>query len=113
MHPFEAISAKEALQLMQQHGQFDVGLLDLHMPEMDGLSLAEEIRQRPQEEHFPLLILTSLTDHKIKERAEALTQVDCLTKPIKPSSIYDKLTRWFWRACCNHEVNTFRDRSDY
>ena len=51
--------ALEALALIDEGAHFDVAVLDLMMPEMDGLELAREIRRRDERE-LPLLLLTSL-----------------------------------------------------
>ena len=50
----------EALALIDEGKHFDVAVLDLMMPEMDGLALAREIRRRRDERELPLLLVTSL-----------------------------------------------------
>ncbi|MEM7134561.1 MAG: response regulator [Chloroflexota bacterium] len=95
MEPHEAASGDEALVLLEQVEHLDVAILDMHMPEMDGLMLAEKIRCLPDGQHFPLIMLTSLTSSNVREQAEQLELVAFLSKPLKPSSLYDKLLAYF------------------
>ena len=80
-HPFEALALIAAGEL------FDVAVLDMQMPEMDGLTLAREIRRHRQE--LPLLLVTSLGH--LPEARSATDFAAQLTKPLKPSQLYDAL----------------------
>ncbi len=73
-------------------------LLDLQMPDMDGLSLAREIHRDPRLAAVPIVLLASL-DRPITPELRAITGVvACLTKPIKRSELYKTLTRHVGRA---------------
>ena len=50
----------EALGWVRDGERFDVGILDMHMPEMDGVTLAQAIRERPAGAPLPLILFTSL-----------------------------------------------------
>ena len=60
MEPVAVELPSEALALVEAGEPFDVAVLDMIMPEMDGLALAGEIRSRRSEQDLPLLLLTSL-----------------------------------------------------
>ncbi|HEX8099618.1 MAG TPA: PAS domain S-box protein, partial [Actinomycetota bacterium] len=78
----------EALQWIQGGDPFDIGVLDMQMPDMDGVTLAREIRLNRGVESLPLVMLSSIG------RLGQTTTVDfaaTLTKPIKPSQLYDAL----------------------
>ena len=60
MEPVAVEGPLEALALIEEGEHFDVAVLDLLMPEMDGVALAREIRRRRDERELPLLLLTSL-----------------------------------------------------
>lgn len=54
----KATSGREALEQLLKH-DFDVVLLDVNMPEMDGFETAAMIRQRPKYEHTPIIFITA------------------------------------------------------
>ncbi|MFZ5910506.1 MAG: response regulator [Chloroflexota bacterium] len=82
-------SGKEALEQLRQGKRFDAIILDMQMPEMDGLTLAGEIRKLPSGGEFPLIMLTSLGNRP--GEAEGLHFAAFLTKPIKPSHLFETL----------------------
>jgi PAS domain S-box-containing protein len=81
-------SPGEAIEWVRSGDPFDVAIVDMQMPELDGLSLAREIRRSRDAGRLPLILLTSLG-----RREEASDDVfDAhLTKPIRPSQLYDAL----------------------
>jgi CheY-like chemotaxis protein/HPt (histidine-containing phosphotransfer) domain-containing protein len=86
----EAASAREALDLIRRGDRFDAGLLDMHLPEMDGLALADAITQlQPPLSDLPLVLLTSVARPDGDAAAARFAAV--LTKPVKPSLLYDAL----------------------
>jgi CheY-like chemotaxis protein len=113
MIPKDTGSPLEALEWLGQGELFDLAILDMRMPEMDGVALAKEIRQLEQrleelddsnpkpvpnpKSKLPLVMLTSLGQQEFVQEAEA-TIVEFaafLTKPIKPSLIFDALVNIF------------------
>jgi PAS domain S-box-containing protein len=82
-------SGGEALAWIRTGEHFDVGILDMHMPEMDGVALAEAIRQQPSGANLPLVLFTSLG--RAEARAESQGFAAYLHKPIKPSQLFDTL----------------------
>ena len=69
--------------------RFDVGILDMHMPEMDGVALAQAIRERPAGAALPLVLFTSLGRREARAEEEGFAAY--LHKPIKPSQLFDAL----------------------
>ena len=84
------VQALAALRAQVSIQPYDVAILDLQMPEMDGLTLAFEIREDPTISSTPLLMMSSAG-----ERADFANQarsLDCwLTKPVKHSKLYEAL----------------------
>ncbi len=81
----------EALEWLQRAEAFDVALLDMQMPEMDGLGLAQVIREQPAGRTLPLVLLSSLGR---KERGRGASEFAAsLTKPVKASQLYNALVR--------------------
>jgi CheY-like chemotaxis protein len=95
MTPRETERPREALAWLEQGEQFDLAILDLQMPEMDGIMLTREIRKRHDEKSLPIILLTSLGRREIG--AEDLEFAAYLTKPLKPSALYDALAGLFAR----------------
>jgi signal transduction histidine kinase/ABC-type sugar transport system substrate-binding protein/DNA-binding response OmpR family regulator len=85
----------EALAWIRQGDPFDVAFLDMQMPEMDGLTLAAEIRRERDAQALPLVMLSSLGQREA--RAEGFEFAAYLTKPIKASQLYDLLVGIFAR----------------
>jgi PAS domain S-box-containing protein len=82
---------QEALEWIKRGDPFDVAILDMLMPEMDGLMLAQEIKAlRPR---LPLILFSSLGRREPKADADLF--VAQITKPLKPSHLYDALMTIF------------------
>jgi CheY-like chemotaxis protein/HPt (histidine-containing phosphotransfer) domain-containing protein len=84
-------SPAQALEWIQRGDPFDVGLLDMQMPDMDGVMLAREIRRVRDAEMLPLVLLPSFDRageaHVLAEAGIAAL----LTKPIRAWRLYDVL----------------------
>ncbi|MCS6826517.1 MAG: response regulator [Caldilinea sp.] len=90
-----ADSAADALQRMEQGERFDVILLDMQMPDMDGVTAANAIHQRWGSNRPAILLLTPL-DAEIEDlRAVGVDRR--LTKPIKPSHLRKALSA-LWQS---------------
>jgi len=81
-------SPTEALELIRRGDPFDVAILDMQMPELDGLAVAREIRRHRDADRLPLILLTSLGHREPQAEHQFAAS---LTKPIRPSQLYDVL----------------------
>ncbi len=93
MIPRGTQSGSQALEWLQAGEPFDLAILDMQMPGMDGLMLAREIRKLPGGQKMPLVLLTSMgikTDHPDFGCA---TVAGCLSKPVKPAQLQEMLLR--------------------
>lgn len=95
MDPWVATDGYEALNLIREGYPFDVAILDMRMPEMDGLTLASHIRDHRNEEVLPLVMLTSVDRRVVDIEAVGVQFAAYMTKPIKPSNLYDALATIF------------------
>jgi len=89
--------AHEALNLLynteKQSPAFDMALIDMVMPGMDGYELASILRHDPKLKDLTLIMLTAYDDKEQKEKALAHGFSEFLTKPIKQSQLYDAIAR--------------------
>ncbi len=88
MIPVAVSSGPEALALFKAGQNFDMAILDMQMPEMDGFTLAEKIEQKTGSS-LPLIILTSITREKTRVGDAKIAAF--LNKPIKASALFNVL----------------------
>ncbi len=93
MIPRETSSPREALEWVQRGDPFDVALLDMQMPEMDGVMLAQQIRRQRGARVLPLIMLSSLGRKEVGTDEAHFAAY--LTKPVKQSMLYDALVEVF------------------
>jgi CheY-like chemotaxis protein len=93
MIPRAASSGAQALEWLQKGETFDLAILDMQMPEMDGLMLASQIRKTPTVASLPLVLLTSMGIRQDNQELAGLSFASCLTKPIKPAQLHEVLSR--------------------
>ena len=89
-----ACNGREALALAAQ-GAFDLLLLDLHMPELDGFEVVEAIRRNEQAKggHLPIIALTARSSLRDRERSLAAGMDDFLAKPIEVGALLAAIDR--------------------
>ncbi|HZY43883.1 MAG TPA: response regulator, partial [Anaerolineae bacterium] len=85
----DTASPREALKWLEHGDPFDVAILDMHMPEMDGIELAKEIRKQRDAKKLPLALFTSLGRREAD--AESIGFAAHLNKPLKPSTLFDAM----------------------
>jgi PAS domain S-box-containing protein len=83
MIPEAVASGAEALELLQGDKQFDLAIIDMQMPEMDGATLTAEIRRRFGERSLPVVMLTSLSSSARQTQGGARRSRAC--RHISPS----------------------------
>jgi signal transduction histidine kinase/DNA-binding response OmpR family regulator/HPt (histidine-containing phosphotransfer) domain-containing protein len=87
-----AASGAEALSFLGQGEPFDVAILDMQMPKMDGLTLAMEIRKLPGYQKLPLVMLNSIGwSERGNQTRLPVDLAAFLTKPVKQSHLYKVL----------------------
>jgi PAS domain S-box-containing protein len=90
MAPTAAASGEEALELLSRGEHYALALLDLHMPGMDGLALAAEIRRHAGSLELPLVLASSgiATLREMLSRSARQMFAGFLAKPIKSLQLY-------------------------
>jgi len=86
-------SGKQALEWLRAGEKFDLAILDMQMPGMDGLMLASEIRKLPSAMTMPLVLLTSMGVRMDDPDFAKAAFASCLTKPLKPTQLLEAMVR--------------------
>jgi putative two-component system response regulator len=79
-----ATSGVEGLDLINQKSEetnFDLILLDIMMPEVDGFEICRQIKENPQTSFIPIIFLTARADVESISRGLSLGAVDYISKP--------------------------------
>ncbi len=90
-----------ALTQVQQH-DYDLVLMDMQMPVMDGLTATRQLRQMPQGEKLPVLAMTANVLVDDRQRCLEAGMNDFLAKPITPEELWAALLKWI---PAKHEPN--------
>jgi PAS domain S-box-containing protein len=96
MRPVAASSAAEALDLLTLRsapvGGYDLAVIDMHLPDGDGLSLVQQLRTTPALRRLPVILLTS--EETISPETALEYRISTwLTRPVQQSALFDALTR--------------------
>jgi two-component system chemotaxis response regulator CheY len=87
----EAGHGKEALEVLEQHPDVGLMLVDWNMPEMNGLELIRAVRSNPERSRIVLMMVTTETEIEQMVRALAAGANEYVMKPFTEEVITDKL----------------------
>ena len=87
----------EVLSALQKK-KYDLILMDIQMPVMDGLAAAEAIRSMSEYKNLPIIAMTAHAMVGDRETSLKSGMNDHITKPIDPGLLYDALMRWDGRS---------------
>ena len=85
-----AESGQAALQLLREN-PVDVILLDVMMPEMDGLQVCERLQADDDLRQIPVMLLTARDDYPTRERGMNLNVSEFLTKPVNKRELFSRI----------------------
>ena len=90
-----AETGEQALKLLREHS-FDVVLMDIQMPGMNGYQTTERIRSEPRwdREHLPVIAMTAHAFQSESQKAMEAGMNDYLTKPVDADKLAKTLVRW-------------------
>ena len=88
---FKTTSGQEALRLVLKH-DFDLILLDVQMPEMDGFEVAKLLRSKKKSEDIPIIFITAISkERKYVDKGFEIGAENYLFKPIEPEVLKSKV----------------------
>jgi C4-dicarboxylate-specific signal transduction histidine kinase len=90
---YDVLEAADGVQALEKATQFfpDIILLDMMMPEMDGLGVCRELRKREDTAGIPIILLTARADEETKFNALALGANDFLAKPFSSTELHARI----------------------
>src|SRR4030043_1371182 len=104
-HVLTAESGQEALKIVQKD-PVDLVLLDIHMPEMDGLEVLRKIREKDEE--IDIIIVSALNLARKAVDAMKLGAYDYITKPYEPEDILSTVSRVIQKRNLHRELDFLR-----
>ena len=95
-----ASNGREALELIQ-HEAFDLVLMDLQMPVMDGLEATREIRRHTHLNAMPVIAMTANASEEDRQRCGEVGMDDFISKPFQPAYLYEKIASLLGRRAAS------------
>jgi len=92
-----ADNGKDAIRLVETDPEIDIVLMDIMMPEMDGLTTTREIRKRPVGRTLPIIAVTAKAMKGDRERCIEAGAWDYLSKPVNREDLLAVLHAWLHR----------------
>jgi len=89
-----ADNGQEAVQHIIQNASIDVVLMDIMMPEMDGIATIQEIRNLPERHELPIIAVTAKAMKGDREKCIAAGAWDYLSKPVNTQDLLAALRAW-------------------
>ena len=106
----EAGSGEEALAIFEAEPDFDIALLDVSMPGMDGFTLCKELRKRTQT--LGIIMLTARTQEMDKISGLMMGADDYITKPFSPSELLARIDSLYRRVSMNNPANEVKNSDE-
>ena len=119
----EFLSSRGANVMIANHGaeaithfknaEFDAILMDLHMPEMDGLEATRRIRALPKGDEVPIIAMTAAVMDADKNNCLEAGMVDFIAKPVQVEQLIQVLCHWVKKEDFGIEINTDAEQREH
>jgi signal transduction histidine kinase/DNA-binding response OmpR family regulator len=98
MEVVSAENGKDAIQLLADQGDFDVVLMDIMLPTMDGYTTIRAIRDIPKFKELPIIVVTAKAMKGDREKCISAGASDYLCKPVDAEQLRSTLHLWLHRS---------------
>ena len=92
-----ADNGRDAVRVLRADPHIDVVLMDMMMPELDGIATMREIRKVPELKHVPIVAVTAKAMKGDREKCLEAGAWDYLSKPVDPDQLLAVLRAWLHR----------------
>ena len=97
MNVVSAVDGKDALKQLDEHGNIDLVLMDMMMPEMDGYESTRRIRANPKYKKLPVIAITAKAMTGDREKCIQAGASDYITKPVDVDQLISLLRVWLYQ----------------
>jgi CheY-like chemotaxis protein len=97
MEVVSANNGRDAIKLVEQDAAIDIALMDIMMPEMDGITTIQEIRKLPRGKELPIIAVTAKAMKGDRARCIEAGAWDYLSKPVDRVHLLSVLRGWLYR----------------
>ncbi|MFC0609708.1 response regulator [Rufibacter quisquiliarum] len=98
MHVLTAYNGKEAIQKLEAEKGIEIVIMDVMMPEMDGIEATKRIRENPRLKQLPIITLTAKAMKEDKEKCIAAGASDYIAKPVDTDKLLTLMRVWLYEA---------------
>ncbi len=92
-----AESGKEAMNILDEHHDIDIVLMDIMMPEMDGYETTQKIRREHKNTGLPIIAVTAKAMKGDREKCIEAGASDYITKPVKIDQLLSLMRVWLYK----------------
>jgi hypothetical protein len=97
MKIYSAETGRRAIKILQAEQDMDIVLMDIMMPEMDGMDTMREIRKMPEFKNLPIIAVTAKAMKGDREKCIEAGAWDYLSKPVDREKLISVLRAWLCR----------------
>jgi CheY-like chemotaxis protein len=97
MNVIYAENGRDGLEMLRQHPEVDLVLMDIMMPEMDGYETMQAVRQMPEYRDLPIISLTAKAMKGDREKSIASGASDYITKPVDTDQLLSLMRVWLYK----------------
>jgi two-component system, sensor histidine kinase and response regulator len=94
----------EVMRLLEKQ-HYDLILMDVQMPVMDGLAATRAIRALPKYQHLPILAMTANVFDEDRQQCIEAGMDDHVAKPVDPEALYTSLLKWLPASSVHAKVS--------